>query len=263
MFFLRLAGTLTCLMLLAACSLLSSSQDEPQGYDPATIANPAWVPPPVSQLPYGSRIGIMTAVDNELAVVHTGTGGSGNYSRPTKPNFDLPGYITESLRKRMLASLPYAPVLVRPSTRLMREKTSWQDSWSRATQSFGNGWQQEFDAVMKQNRLSMLIVISPYDMDDGIAGTRQRIMGSGLYNRSFLSQKQNAVFSTLRFHRIVGTPGKLQDPVVIPGERLYGDLQNFPATLPSPLSAPLQNSLELAVKNIVDQKTTMLVQAMK
>ena len=264
-------GVLLCL-LVAGCSSTPSPDDKiggvkvfssaEQGYDQASIKDPAWKPPISTRLPNGSRVGIMVALDNEIALTHAGTLGRGDFRRTLIPSFDLPGYVTESLRKRILDGVPYQPVLIRPSAKLMRYKTEWQKGWSGKSGNFGE-WQGEFDAIIKQNRLGMLIVVSPYELDSGFTGSSQRLLGSGLYNRSMLGKTQNAVFSTIRFHRIVGTPGRLQSPVEAPGERLYADLPGMPNDIPDTLSKPVQFTLEKNVKAIIDQKVESFIALLK
>ena len=267
-----LFGVLLCL-LVAGCSSTPKPPDDKiggikifssaeEGYDQASIKDPAWRPPVSTRLPNGSRVGLMVALDNEIALTHAGTMGRGDFRRTLQPSFDLPGYVTESLRKRMLGSVPYQPVLIRPSAKLLRYKSEWQKSWSGKSGNFGE-WQNEFDAIIKQNRLQMLIVVSPYELDDGVTGTSQTLLGSGLYNRSGFGATQNAVFSTIRFHRIVGSPGKLQAPVEAPGERLYADLAGMPNDIPEPFSKPLQFTLEKNVKAIIDQKVQSFIGLLK
>lgn len=280
----RFGVLMLCLLSLTACSQLGTSSrddssrppppdqiggakvfgsDEPQGYDPATIANPAWMPKPLTSMPYGSRVGIMVVLDNELAIVHAGMVGRGDYRHTYRPSFDLPGYVAESVRKGILSGKPYQPLSVRPSARLLRDKAVWQRSWNTRTQSFDDGWQQEFDAIIKQNRLGMLIVISAYEVDDGISGTSQTLLGNGLYNRKAFTTTENTAFSTLRFHRLVGTPAKLEMPVTPDDDRLYAELKSFPDTIPEPLPAPLRNSLEFTIQRMVDQKTAAFLKLMK
>ncbi|MDB5971687.1 MAG: hypothetical protein JWQ90_4137 [Hydrocarboniphaga sp.] len=224
---------------------------------------PAWMPPPLTSMAYSSRIGIMTVLDSEITHVTSGTAGIGNSTVASKAGFDLPGYVTQSLRKGILGNTPYQPVLVRPSARLVRDKLVWQKSWSESNQRFSDDWQKEFDAILKQNQLKLLIVISSPAEDDGIVGTAQDIVGSGYYSRSFFGKKQTAVFSTIHFYRIAGQPGKLLQPVSSPQERLYADLPNFPNPAPAPLPAPMQNSVNTAVKNMIDQKVGAFISLMK
>jgi hypothetical protein len=264
-------AALLCL-LLSACSSTPSPDDKiggikifsstEQGYDQASIKDPAWKPPVSSRLPNGSRVGLMVALDNEIALTHAGTLGRGDFRRTLIPSFDLPGYVTESLRKRILSGVPYQPVLIRPSARLLRYKSEWQKSWNGKSGSFGD-WQAEFDAIIKQNRLQMLIVVSPYELDDGVTGTSQTLRGNGLYNRSGLGKTQNAAFSTIRFHRIVGSPGKLQAPVEAPGERLYAEIPGMPNDIPEPFTKPLQFTLEKNVKALIDQKADSFIALLK
>jgi len=235
------------------------------GSTPAAASpdRPAWMPAPLTSMAYSSRVGIMTVLDNELAQVTAGTAGIGNGSSTIKPTFDYPGYVSESLRKGILAHTPYQPVLVRPSARLIRDKRIWQQTWNKDAGKFETSWQHEFDAVIKQNQLKLLIVVTAPEEDDGIVGTSQTITGSGYYARSFLGRKQTAVFSTVHFYRIAGQPGKLLHPVSAPAERLYADLPDFPNPAPQPLSQPLQIKLEKAVKDMIDQKVGAFISMMK
>lgn len=231
--------------------------------EPASPERPAWMPKPLTSMAYSSRIGIMTVLDNEIVHVTAGTAGIGNSTKTAKAGFDLPGYVTESLRKGILGHTPYKPVLVRPSARLQRDKALWHRSWNERSQSFGDDWQKEFDAILKQNQLKLLIVITAPEEDDGIVGTAQNLIGSGYYSRSFFGKKQTAVFSTIHFYRVAGEPGKLLQPVSSPAERLYADLPNFPNPAPEPLPAPMQKSVETAVKNMIDQKVGAFISLMK
>lgn len=259
--------TLRCLLslffplaLLTACAhnLASPTKDETT----ATPDRPAWMPAPLTSMAYSSRIGIMTVLDNEIVHVTAGTAGIGNSTQAAKAGFDLPAYVTESLRKGILGHTPYQPVLVRPSARLWRDKEIWQKSWNERNENFGD-WQKEFDAIMKQNQLKLLIVVTAPEEDDGIVGTAQTIKGSGYYSRSFFGKKQTAVFSTVHFYRISGQPGKLLQPVSSPAERLYADIPSFPNPAPEPLPPPMQKAVETAVKNMIDQKVGAFISLMK
>jgi hypothetical protein len=259
---------LICLLLLTSCSMqslqsLGSSGDASRGVDPATVAQPAWMPPPVTKMAYGSRVAIMPAFENEITRVHAGTAGIGNSRKSEKPAYDFPGYVTEALRQGLLSNTPYQPLIIRPSARLMRDRATWQESWNEAAQRFSPEWQQEFDAIIKQNRLEMIVVVSPTEMDDGIVGTGQKIFGTGLYTRSFMGQKQAAVFSTLRFYRVMGTPARLLTPVAAPDERLYASIANFPTEPPDPMPAPIQAGFDQAVRNLIDQKIGAFIRLMK
>jgi hypothetical protein len=226
--------------------------------------HPAWMPPPLTSMAYSSRIGIMTVLDNEITHVNAGTAGIGNSTTAAKATFDLPGYVTESLRKGILGNTPYKPVLVRPSARLFRDKLIWQKSWNESQQRFDNDWQKEFDSILKQNQLKLLIIVTAPVESDGIVGTAQHIVGSGYYTRSFFGKKQTAVFSTVHFYRITGEPGKLQQPVSSPQERLYADLPGFPNPAPEPLpQGPITNAVNSAVQNLIDQKVGAFISLMK
>jgi hypothetical protein len=104
-----------------------------------TTARPAWMPAPVTSLAYASRVGIMNVLDNEIVHVKSGTIGLGNDSKATRAEFDLPGYVNESLRKGLLAQTPYKPILIRPSAKLVRDKAVWQKTWDAKSGSFGSG----------------------------------------------------------------------------------------------------------------------------
>ena len=216
----------------------------------------------MTSLAYSSRVGIMTVLDNEIVHVTSGTLGLGGGREVLPSRIDLPGYAAESLRKTLLAKTPYQPVVVRPTARLWRDRATWQENWDKRRENFGD-YQQEFDAIMKQNRLKMLIVISSPEEDDGIVASGQYLIGSGFYSRSFFGKKQTAVFSTMHFYRISGEPGKLQLPVSAPNERLYADIPNMPNPIPDPLPAPVINAVYRAVQNLIDQKTEAFVLMMK
>jgi len=246
-------------LLLSACAHKLDSDSETA----ATPARPAWMPAPLTSMAYSSRVGIMTVLDSEIVHVTAGTAGLGNATEASKAGFDLPAYVTESVRKGILGNTPYQPVPVRPSARLVRDKLVWQKSWNERKERFDDDWQKEFDAIMKQNQLKLLIVITAPEEDDGIVGTAQTLKGSGYYSRSFFGQKQTAVFSTIHFYRISGPPGKLLQPVSSPAERLYADLPSFPNPAPKPLAPPMQRAVETAVKNMIDQKVGAFISLMK
>jgi hypothetical protein len=264
---LNLRRSLCCVIALCLPLLLfgcaHTSEDEQEG-STTQPARPAWMPAPLTSMAYSSRVGIMTVLDNEITHVNAGTAGIGNSTTTMKANFDLPGYVSESLRKGLLANTPYQPVPVRPSARLVRDKLIWQKSWNDGKQRFDNDWQKEFDAIIKQNQLKLLIIITSPVEDDGIVGTAQDLVGSGYYSRSFFGKKQTAVFSTIHFYRISGQPGKLLQPVTAPEERLYADLPNFPNPAPEPLPpGPISNAVGAAVKNMIDQKVGAFISFMK
>lgn len=258
----RLLPLLCSMLLLAGCA--SPPERIESRETPEASERPAWMPPPMTSLPYGSRVGIMNALANEIAHVNAGTAGVGNFRKTYPATFDYPGYVTESLRRAVLRHTPYQPLIVRPSARLLRDAATWQDSWNPRTERFAEPWQQELDAVIRQNQLRLLIVISAPELDDAIPGTAQTLLGSGLYTRKFLGRREAAVFSTIRFHRIAGQPGKLLMPVTAPSERTYADIANFPVPevldqLSPATLAPVQD----AVKALADQKVGAFVSLMK
>ena len=208
--------------------------------------------PGVLMAPMSGRVGIMSLLGNELQHVHAGTISSSEKSYNVQ--YDFNGYVVEELRKSMLAHTPYQPVMVNSTGALRKAADSWQKSWNG--KSFDATFQREFDGIIKQNRLAMLIVISYDKVSDGqlIGGTK--LSGSGLYTRSFIGAPKAAVFSTLQFYRLVGEPARLVQPVSAPGDRNIGDLPNVKLPedlddLPPRYLVPVYEPLRQIVQNKV------------
>jgi len=206
-------------------------------------ANPTGV-----MAPMAGRVGIMSLLGNELQHVNSGTFGSKEQSYNTQ--FDLNGYVTEELRKALLAKTPYQPVSVASTGALRQAANTWQDSWNG--QSFAPTFQREFDGIISQNRLSMLIIVAYAKTGDGSFVGGAKLSGSGLYTRG----RKAAVFSTLQFYRLVGSPAQLVLPIAPEGERSIGDVPN--AQLPKSLDdlpprylVPIYEPLRTLVQNKV------------
>lgn len=204
--------------------------------------------PNAPMAPMAGRVGIMSLLGNELMHVNSGTFGSKEQSFTTQ--FDLNGYVTEELRKALLAKTPYQPVNVSSTGALRQAANTWQDSWNG--QSFAPTFQREFDGIISQNRLSMLIIVAYAKAGDGSFIGGAKLSGSGLYTRG----RKAAVFSTLQFYRLVGTPAQLVYPIAPEGERSIGDLPN--AQLPKDLDnlpprylVPIYEPLRTLVQNKV------------
>lgn len=214
-----------------------------------------WQPPPTAsgpQAPQSGRVGVMSLIDNKLMHIHAGTTPIGNYETVYPVQYDLSGFVLEELRKALTTKTPYQPVMVRPTGLLMRNSATWQDQ--RSGDGFPEAIQRELDGIMKQNGLVMLIVVSAPKIDDGVAGTGQKLVGSGLYTRSFFGSTETAVFSTIRFHRLVGSPARLVKPVIAADERSVGELPNI--KLPDDLEgmnvrylAPVYEPLHHMIRN--------------
>ncbi len=202
----------------------------------------------VPMAPMAGRVGIMSLLGNELQHVHAGTFSSAEHSYNTQ--YDFNSYVMDELRRALLAKTPYQPVNVASTGALRQAYNTWQETWD------GNGFaptfQREFDGIIKQNRLSMLIVVAYAKTGDGsvIGGTK--LSGSGLYTRG----RKAAVFSTLQFYRLVGSPAQLVRPIAPDGERSIGDLPN--AQLPKELDdlpprylVPIYEPLRTLVQNKV------------
>lgn len=200
--------------------------------------------------PMMGRVGILSLLDNRIKHVHAGTVGGSEKSYDTQ--FDFQGFVVEELRKGMLTKTPYQPVVIAPTGALLRAATTWQDTWNG--QTFGGTFQREFEGIMAQNRLDMLVVVSCPEIDGGIGG--QDLSGSGLYTRSFLGTRSAAVFSTLQFFRIVGKPAQLVLPVAPANDRSIGDLPNIALPeelddLPARYLFPVYDPLRTIVRNKV------------
>ena len=202
----------------------------------------------VLMAPMAGRVGIMSLLGNELQHVNASTFGSKEQSYNTQ--YDFNGYVMEELRKAMLSKTPYQPVNVASTGALRQSWNTWQDTWDGT--AFAPTFQREFDGIIKQNRLAMLIVVSYAKTGDGSLIGGAKLSGSGLYTRG----KKAAVFSTLQFYRLVGTPAQLVQPLAPAGERSIGDLPN--AQLPKDLDdlpprylVPIYEPLRTLVQNKV------------
>lgn len=207
--------------------------------------------PNVPMAPMAGRVGIMSLLDNDMRHVHSGTFGS--QERRFNVQYDFNGYVMDELRKALLTKTPYQPVPVAATGALRRAAHTWHKSWDgkRFTDST---LQREFDGILKQNRLAMLIIVSYPSLEDGQFLSGAKLTGSGLYTRRFMGSTKAAVFSTLQFYRLVGEPAKLVEPVAPAGERSIGDLPN--ANLPDDLDdmpprylVPVYEPLRTIVQN--------------
>lgn len=200
--------------------------------------------------PMAGRVGIISLLGNELSHVHTGA--FGGHQQDYNVQYDFNGYVIEELRKALLSKTPYQPVTVAPTGLLRRDARKWADTWNG--QTFAPDYQREFDGIIRQNRLAMLIVVYYANLRDGQLIGGRTLNGSGLYTRSGLGGTKAAVFSTLQFYRLVGTPAKLVLPIAPAGERSIGDLPN--AKLPEALEdlpprylVPVYEPLRTLVQN--------------
>ena len=213
---------------------------------------PALVRPTESAVmaPMAGRVGVMSLLGNDLKHVHVSSFGIGGDEQSYNVQYDLSGYVMEELRKQMLTKTPYQPVAVNSTGLLRRDAATWASTWNGKT--FGPDYQREFDGIIKQNRLAMLIVISYATIGDGQLIGGRKLNGSGLYTRG----RNAAVFSTLQFYRLVGTPAQLVFPIAPEDERSIGDLPN--AQLPKDLDnlpprylVPIYEPLRTLVQNKV------------
>lgn len=227
-------------LILGACA--SAEFREPEGAKAAPMA------------PMAGRVGIMSLLGNELKHVHAASTPFGNFEKGYNTQFDFNGFVVEELRKGMLTKTPYQPVVVAPTGALMKAAGTWQGTWDG--KKFGDTYQREFDGIIAQNRLDMLVVISCPTIDDGVFGSGQKLTGSGLYTRTFLGSTHAAVFSTLQFFRIVGKPAQLVVPVAPADDRSIGDLDNIKLPddlndLPARYLVPVYDPLRTIVRNKV------------
>ena len=220
------------------------------GSPPAVASSPGLVRADngAPMAPMAGRVGIMSLLGNELQHVQAGTFGSKEQSYNTQ--YDFNGYVLEELRKALLSKTPYQPVNVASTGALRQSYNTWQDTWDGS--AFAPTFQREFDGIIKQNRLAMLIVVSYAKSGDGSLIGGAKLSGSGLYTRG----RKAAVFSTLQFYRLVGTPAQLVHPLAPSGERSIGDLPN--AQLPKDLDdlpprylVPIYEPLRTLVQNKV------------
>jgi hypothetical protein len=222
---------------------------------------PAYRPPPEptgQQAPMAGRVGIMTLIDNELRHVHAGTTPFGNHEQSYNVQYNFSGYVAGELREALLTRTPYQPVVVASTGALRRAAYDWHQTWDG--EQFADTFQREFDGIIRQNRLDMLIIISYPTVDDGVFGSGQKLVGSGLYTRSFFGSTQAAVFSTLQFYRIAGTPARLVEPVSAPDDRNIGDLpnanlpdelENMPSRYLGPVYQPLRQIVQNKIQGLV------------
>ncbi|MGQ0501056.1 MAG: hypothetical protein ACT4P0_00375 [Panacagrimonas sp.] len=213
----------------------------------------------VLMAPMAGRVGIMNLLGKELWHVHAGTTPLGNHQKSYVVQYDFAGYVVEELRKSLVTKTPYQPVLVNPTGALLRSASKWQETWNGS--AFAPVFQREFDGIIAQNRLAMLIIVSYPTIDDGVVGTSQTLTGSGLYTRSLLGSTKAAVFSTVQFYRITGKPAQLVLPVVAPGDRSIGDLPNshlpddlddLPARYLGPVYEPMRIIVQNKIKGLIE-----------
>ena len=203
--------------------------------------------------PMAGRVGIMSLVGNQLRHVHAST--FGGHQRDYIVQFNLNGYINEELRKALLSQTPYQPVPVAPTGFLRQAADTWQETWDG--KQFADRFQREFDGIIKQNRLSMLIIVSYARIDDGQFIGGAKLSGSGLYTRSSFGKTKSAVFSTFQFYRLVGSPAVLVEPVEAPGVRSIGDLPDIPLpddleNMPARYLVPVYGPLRQIVGNKIN-----------
>jgi hypothetical protein len=219
-------------------------------------AGPSLVPPTESAVmaPMAGRVGVMNLLGNELKHIHSSGFGIGGDEQSYNVQYDFGGYVMEELRKQLLTKTPYQPVTINSTGLLRRDATKWASTWNGKT--FGPDYQREFDGIIKQNRLAMLIIISYATIGDGQLIGGRKLSGSGLYTRG----RDAAVFSTLQFYRLVGTPAQLVLPIAPEDERSIGDLpdaqlpkdlDNLPARYLVPVYAPLRTLVQNKVYGLV------------
>lgn len=201
--------------------------------------------------PMAGRVGIMSLLGNELSHVHAGT--FGGHRKDYNVQYDFNGQVIEELRKALLVGTPYQPVMVASTGALRQAATTWQTSGGSGP-GFAPALQREFDGIIKQNRLAMLIVISYASISDGQLIGGRALSGSGLYTRGGLGGTKTAVFSTLQFYRLVGEPARLVRPVAPDDDRSIGDLPNVKLPddledLPPRYLVPVYGPLRTIVQN--------------
>lgn len=205
--------------------------------------------------PMAGRVGIMSLLGNELSHVHSGT--IGGHRKDYNVQYDFNGYVLEELRKGLLAKTPYQPVMVASTGALRKAASTWQNPVPGG--GFAPTLQREFDGIIKQNRLAMLIVVGYATIGDGQIGGRQ-LSGCGLYTRSFFGSTNTAVFCTLQFYRLVGAPARLVRPIAPDDERSIGglpnvklpeDLDDLPPRYLVPVYGPMRTIVQNKVAGLV------------
>lgn len=204
--------------------------------------------------PMAGRVGIMSLLDNSLHHVHASPP-FGGHEQSYNVQYDFNGYVLEELRKALLTHTPYQPVMVASTGSLRQAASTWQKTWNG--NSFAPTFQREFDGIMEQNRLVMLIIVSYTTIDDGLLVGGQELTGSGLYTRKVLGNTSSAVYSTLQFHRVAGKPGRLVLPIAPADDRSIGDLPNVKLPgdlddLPPRYLVPIYEPLRTIVANKID-----------
>lgn len=204
--------------------------------------------------PMAGRVGVMSLLGNELKHVHASGFGIGGSEESYNVQYDFNGYVMEELRKALLTKTPYQPVMVNSTGLLRRDAAIWASTWNGKT--FAADYQREFDGIIKQNQLAMLIIVSYATIGDGQIIGGRKLHGSGLYTRG----RKAAVFSTLQFYRLVGRPAQLVLPIAPEDERSVGDLPNaqlpkdldkLPARYLVPVYEPLRTLVQNKVHGLV------------
>ena len=201
--------------------------------------------------PMAGRVGIMSLLGNDLRHIHASPP-FGGHTQNYNVQYDFNGYVVEELRKSLLKNTPYQPVMVNGTAALRQAGTTWQDTWDG--ERFAPTFQREFDGIMEQNRLVMIIVVSYTNLSDGLMMGGQKLSGSGLYTRKALGKTSTAVFSTLQFHRVASKPARLLLPVAPANDRSVGDLSNVALpkdleNLPPRYLVPVYEPLRTIVQN--------------
>ncbi len=248
MFKLRLLLPLLLALLLGACN---SAPEKP------VTETPGWMPM-ARLLPNGARIGIINLIDNKLIHVHAGSTALTNSRKEYNGQFDFGTFTVQNLRTAILTKTPYQVQQVAPSGKLLAARNTWQDTWDG--QTFAPEFQREFDAVLKQNQLRMLIIIAAPEGSDGVFGTGQKLLGSGLYTRSFFGSHKAAAYTNIQFYRVIGLPSQLLSPVEAPGDRKYAelpgyklpdDMDNFDGRNLTATLDPIKQLILLKIKNVL------------
>lgn len=229
-------------------------EDTPQP-STARVATPASrglkAPDDPNLAPMAGRVGIMSLLGNDLRHIHASPP-FGGHTQNYNVQYDFNGYVVEELRKSLLKNTPYQPVMVNGTAALRQAGTTWQETWDG--ERFAPTFQREFDGIIEQNRLVMIIVVSYTTVGDGLMMGGQKLSGSGLYTRKTLGSTSTAVFSTLQFHRVAGKPARLLLPVAPANDRSVGDLGNVALpkdldNLPPRYLVPVYEPLRTIVQN--------------
>jgi hypothetical protein len=110
-------------------------------------------------IPAGGRIGIIDLVRPEVAHFHVGVNPVNSFLRTYRATWSVADVIDGPLFQS-LTSAGLKPVRLTPTERLTREKQSWIVE-KPTSDGLSRGCMRELERVIKDNRLSALVIIAP------------------------------------------------------------------------------------------------------